>query len=395
MYLSPEIPAAALWLLLGSFACVLLLAAFYAFRVRNVVSYRRESERRRAEKPDSEYQPVSVVVYSDGAADNLEKLLRDILSQNYPAAFELIVVNEGESPDVRDTVSMLRATHPNIYLTFTPEGVVNLSRKKLGVTLGIKAARYDIIVLTTTSVAIESPDWLRRMTRRFGPEGQGPDIVLGFAYVAPEEDTSFGRRRRAFDFVADSVRWLSVAIAGKPFRGTEYNIAYRKRVFMENKGFARTLNLHNGDDDIFVSEIVRRGNTEVELSDASMVRLVNGNEPRAFTERVLRRYFTESFIRRRPRLLHTRAGLLQIGVWACAVAAAVIAWPNIQVAIVGAIFIVAVTILSIRIWRSALIALKSRRLAATIPWLAMTYPFRKLGGKIHSRLGKQKKYTWD
>ena len=61
------------------------------------------------------------------------------------------MVNEGESADVRDAVSMLRASHPNLYLTFTPEGVVNLSRKKLGITLGIKAARYDIAVLTTTA----------------------------------------------------------------------------------------------------------------------------------------------------------------------------------------------------------------------------------------------------
>ncbi len=33
------------------------------------------------------------------------------------------------------------------------------------------------------------------------------------------------------------MRWLSIAIAGKPFRGTEYNIAYRRELFLRNKGF--------------------------------------------------------------------------------------------------------------------------------------------------------------
>ena len=117
------------------------------------------------------------------------------------------------------------------------------------------------------------------MTRPFDA-GSQTEIVLGFAYIDPEEDEHGGRRRRAFDYVADSVRWLSVAIAGKPFRGTEYNIAYRRELFLRNKGFARSLNLHYGDDDIFISQIARGDNTVVELSEDSIVRLRQGNHPR-------------------------------------------------------------------------------------------------------------------
>ncbi len=394
MYLSPIISPAALWMLAASAICVILLAAIYFARVRNVVAFRRKADTERPDKPDSDYLPASVIVYSDGSAENLERLLRSILDQDYPAAFEVIVINEGESPDVRDTVSMLRASHPNIYLTFTPEGVVNLSRKKLGITLGIKASRYDIMVLTTTSAIIPSRYWLKRIMQPFGRDN-GIDIVLGFASVDPEEDDAHGKRRRAFDFVADNIRWLAVAAAGKPFRGTEHNIAYRKSIFMANKGFARALNLHYGDDDIFVSEIVRPGNTALELSDDSIVLLRQGNHPRIFRERVLRRYFTESFIRRRPRFLHTLTGWLQIAAILAAIAAAFAGYPNMQPAIVALVIIIAMAALDIWVWRAAMKALRSRTLRLTLPWFSITYPLRKITGRIHSRFGHGKKYTWN
>ena len=394
MYLSPVITPLALRLLIACFICVLLVAAIYFFRVRRVVGYRRRADRERPDVPDSSLLPASVVIYSQGDADELTRMLKTVLEQDYPAAFEVIVVNEGESADVRDAVSMLRASHPNLYLTFTPEGVVNLSRKKLGITLGIKAARYDIAVLTTTAAEIESPLWLRRIMSRFDLEGK-IEVVLGFAYIDPAEDTAYGRRRRSFDYVADSVRWLAVAIYGKPFRGTEYNIAYRKETFMRNKGFARTLNLHYGDDDIFVSEIANRNNTAVELSDESIVRLRHGNHPRIFNERVLRRSFTEGHIRRRPRFLNSLSGWLQTCALATGTTAGIIGYPNMQPTIIAAAIIVAMFVLDILVWRKAMKALKSRSLMLTLPWLSISYPMRKALRRLRSKLVHQKKYTWD
>ncbi len=394
MYFSPTISFTALWLIGACALCVLAVAAFYFFRVRTVVNYRRRADGERPDKPDSDYLPASVIIYSQGDAENLHELLEVVLNQDYPAAYEVIVVNEGEASDVRDTVGMLRNRYPNLYLTFTPEGVVNLSRKKLALTLGIKAARYDVAVLTTTAATVTSPLWLRRMTWRFDKNSPA-EVVLGFAAVDPGEDSAHGCRRRAFDFVAESVRWLSVAIAGKPFRGTEYNIAYRRSLFLKNKGFARSLNLHYGDDDIFISEIANRHNTQVELSEDSIVLLREGNHPRLFNERVLRRIFTERFIRRKPRVLVPLTGILQIAAIACGAAAAVIDWPNLQVAVIAAVLIVAMLAFDIATWRKAMKALKSRPLCITIPWFVLTHPLRRGMARLHARLGKQKKYTWD
>ena len=164
----------AMWLLVAAAVCLLLVAAVYFSRIRTVASFRRRADRERPDKANSEFEPASVIVYSQGDADNLTELLGSLLNQDYPAAYEVIVVNEGESADVRDAISMLRPHHPNLYLTFTPEGVYNLSRKKLAITLGIKAARYDVVVLTTSAAIIGSRLWLRRSERSLKSRGLLP-----------------------------------------------------------------------------------------------------------------------------------------------------------------------------------------------------------------------------
>lgn len=394
MLFSPLLPAIVLYLLGAAVCSLVALLLIYIYRVRAVAAFRRKADASTHVDQDARFRPASVIVYSQGDPNTLEEVLRSILEQHYPAPFEVIVVHEGESTEASDIVSILRAQHRNLYLTFTPEGVVNLSRKKLALTLGIKAARYNTVVLTTTAVEIQSPMWLRSIMAGFNT-ADGIEVVIGAAYTNPDDDTAMGKRRRAFDSVADSTRWLATAIAGKPFRGTEYNIAYSKDLFMKNKGFARTLNLHYGDDDIFISEIARPGNTAVVLNAESIVCLRHGNHPRIFRERMLRRNFTESFIRRRPRILHQLTGWLQILIIALGITASALAWPNLF-APAAALLLVLITFgLDIWVWRQMMRTLNSRKMFLTIPYLSMTYPIRMAWYKMLSKTGKHKKYTWN
>lgn len=373
--------------------CILLTWLIYSLRVTRVAKFEEDSSLRRPEKPDSEYLPASVIVYSQGDADNLAELLPVLLRQDYPAPYEIIVVNEGESADIRDAVSALRSVHHNLYLTFTPDGVRNLSRKKLAITLGVKAARYKTVVLTTSAAMVESELWLRRMMRQFC-NGSPVEIVLGYAYIDPSEDNAHGCRQRAFDHVADSARWIGTALAGHPFRGTEYNLAYTKDVFLRNSGFARSLNLHYGDDDIFISEIANGRNTAVELSRESAVRLRYGNHPRNFSERVLRHCFTESRISRRPRILFPMSGWLQFIALGTGIASGILAYPNLLPATVAAALLIALTVMDMLIWRQAMSALRSRKMLFSLPWLAATYPARRMWHRLRTRIGRQKRYTW-
>lgn len=66
-------------------------------------------------------------------------------------------------------------------------------------------------------------------------------------------------------------RYLAAAARGHVYRGNGGNIAYRKQLFFENKGFSSTLNMKYGDDDIFVSEIARGREVAVEFSEEAVL----------------------------------------------------------------------------------------------------------------------------
>ena len=394
MYFSPIIPESALWLLCAAFACLAMLAAIYFFRVRTVVNYRRRADRERPDKPDAEFLPASVIIYSQGDADALLEMLKTVLAQEYPAAYEVIVVNEGESADIRDTVSMLRATHNNLYLTFTPEGVVNLSRKKLALTLGIKAARYDVVVLTTTAAEITSPLWLRRMMRRFDKDGK-VDIVLGYSYIDPDEDDATGKRRRAFDYIADSVRWLGVAIAGKPFRGTEYNLAYRKSVFFKNKGFSKTLHLKHGDDDLFINDVANRNNTAIELSIGSIIEVPQSQPQAAHKISKLRYGYTAGKLRTGARLFFGSCSLAWWLFTGCCIALAIVGLPSFIPMITAAVLYLALSVILALAWRTTSRALMSRSLLLTVPWFMTFEPIYNLWYRIKGFMKRGSNLSWN
>ncbi len=371
-----------------SFLCMLIVVAIYCPFVRRVALRRCQCQSMVDNENEAGWPAASIVVYSQNEFGRLEDLLRVVLGQNYPGNFEVIVVNEGDSEEVRNLIAAMQLTNRNLYLTFTPEGAHNLSRKKLALTLGIKAARYDIVVLTTVDAMIDSDKWLAGMMRHFKDESTG--IVLG--YAAPLERVG---RSASFAFAANSVAWLSSAIGRHTYRGSELNLAYRRQLFFDNKGFSRSLNLHFGDDDIFVSEIARADNAVVELSPESIVRFNTYNNVKTMRDTAVRRLFTEHFIKHKP---FSREALGEGALWVCLAsgAGAVVVEPTNPAVVCACIIMTALAYEEIaRSWRKSTAALELRRLTLTAPFFVLLRPFARFRLKLSARFSKQKKYTWD
>lgn len=371
--------------------CTLVAIGIFLMKIIPVARRRALGDRAADEPLPAKSPGASIIVYSVDGSERLETLLPALLGQKYNGEFEVIVVNEGDTQHVRDVVEPLQITHRNLYLTHTPDGARNLSRKKLSITLGIKAARYDITVLTGADAIIDSPAWLSLMMRNFT---DGTDIVLGYAAPAPYDDRRAGCRTRSFDFVADSLEWLSAAVTGHPWRGTGYNIAYRRSTFFAAKGFSDHLNLRDGDDDIFVSRIATGENTAVELSLESIVEIPGENAPCAARQRISRRRFTESFIHHRHRMLLRTAGWLYLG-GICAPSAAAAIAPYSPAVWTAAGVAAALWYGGGMVWIKARKALCGRRLLLTLPLLLATRPIRLMWRRIYALTHRSKRYTWE
>lgn len=392
MNFSLDIPALSIYGLTAAAAVAVVLLTLYRSRVASVARRVKECDSD-SDAPQAAVPAVSVVVFCRDEAHELERLLPSVLSQRYDAPLEVIVVNEGGSEEVRELVSNMQLRHRNLYLTFTPDGARNLSRKKLALTLGIKAARHEVIALTTVDTVIDSDLWLARMCAHFAV--QSTSVVIGYARTDTEADKAAGRRHRAFDYVADAVVWLSEAIGGKPYRGSEFNLAYRRDTFFANKGFSGSLNLRHGDDDVFVNEIASGANTAVELSADSIVTLDLPDQRRELRELAMRSSFTGKFLPRGPRVVMAACEWLTWLWLAGSIMAVAADYTNILTIALTAVVGIALWLVLALTWRSTLRSLRSRPLLLTVPWMVMTRPLRKAALSVRIRLSHRKNYTWD
>jgi hypothetical protein len=233
-----------------------------------------------------------------------------------------------------------------------------------------------------------------RMMQHFAPDSP-VEVVIGYAAPAPYADQHCGKRTRSFDFIADAVDWLAPAIAHHPWRGIEYNLAYRRDLFFRNKGFSRHLNLRDGDDDIFISEIANGQNTAVELSDESVVEIINGNHPRTANDRWARRRFTSRFISHRPRLMPALARWAYLASGLMILVAAALEPRNTFALAIAAGALLLWTLAAAIPWRIALNNLFGRRLATTLPFLAATLPLRRTARSVMAAIRREKRYTWE
>ena len=212
----------------------------------------------------TEQPPVSVIICAKDEANNLRQFLPFVLQQEYPD-FEVIVINDGSTDETQTLLNDLCVEYQNLRTTFVPVGANNLSTKKLGLTLGIKAAKNELLLFTDADCMPEDNTWIARMARNFTPE---TDFILGYgAYLNKK---GLLNRLITYDTLFIALQYLGMAIARKPYMGVGRNMAYRKETFFAHKGFASTLNLISGDDDLLVNKASNSKNTKVEIAPDSI-----------------------------------------------------------------------------------------------------------------------------
>ena len=210
-----------------------------------------------ATAPGPDDEPVSLVLCAHNELDNLRELVPLLLRQDYPAGFELVLINDRSHDETELFAQQLAQYYPGrfrlVTVTHTPAG---FSPKKYALTLGIKAARYERLLFTDADCRPASPDWLRLMQRGFAQHG-GADIVLGFSAYA--EQPGLLNQLIRYETLLTAAQYLGLAWAGKPYMGVGRNLGYTRATFSSTKGFASHIRRLSGDDDLLVQDAVALG----------------------------------------------------------------------------------------------------------------------------------------
>lgn len=229
---------------------------------------------------------VSIVVHSFGDPDVLSGFLEEVLRQDYPD-FEIIVVNDASGAATAMLAEKF-AGNDKIYFTFIPPGSRSLSRNKLALTIGIKGAKKEVILTTTDYARPLSVNWLHTMATPLAMSGKC-GAVLG---TATPDFRAFPRRDRLwarFFYAVRTARWVNAAIIGRPWRGNGFNLAFRRQLFFDNKGYSRYILLEGGDDDLFIETISANNAVSVAPGRDARVVMEWGNATKRLCRNILRR----------------------------------------------------------------------------------------------------------
>ena len=232
---------------------------------------------------ESEIISVSVIICAKNERDNLLEFLPAYLNQDYPT-FEIIVVDDSSVDDTGDVLRAFALQYKTLKIVNVPDTDRFYGSKKFALTLGIKAAQYDHVLLTDADCKPSSSHWIRLMSQYAKKKG----IVLGFG--AYERQKGLLNKLIRFETFYTALQYLSFAQAKLPYMGVGRNLGYQSELFFKNKGFASHHHILSGDDDLFINEVSNRRNTQI-VVDAEAHTISNAKTSYKAWFRQKRRHF--------------------------------------------------------------------------------------------------------
>ncbi|BCS84149.1 MULTISPECIES: glycosyltransferase [Prevotella] len=205
--------------------------------------------------------PVSIIIPTHDDSTDLQRNLPAFLNQDYKGDFKIIVIADRNDRETEDLMNRLIPENKNLYATYLPESSRYMSRKKLAITIGVKAAKTDWIIVTDPCCKPLDEKWLSSFTENMKP---GTDFVMG--YTSLDNNT---RKFWRFEHALIANNRLYSAQKGKAWATNCQNIAFHKQQFMNEEGFRGNLQLLRGEYDFLVNKYAKDMNTTVDARRSS------------------------------------------------------------------------------------------------------------------------------
>jgi glycosyltransferase involved in cell wall biosynthesis len=205
--------------------------------------------------------PVSVIICARDEAANLAKNLPGSLVQAYSTTHEVIVVNDNSFDDSKYLLEEFERNFKHLKIVELKQEAKMIPGKKFPLSVGIKTAKYEIVLLTDADCVPSSEHWIEKIQESYD---DSTEIVLG--YGAYHKKKGLLNRLIRWETFHTALQYLSYALAGKPYMGVGRNLSYKKVIFFRHKGFSSFNHISSGDDDLFINTAATKNNTKINIS---------------------------------------------------------------------------------------------------------------------------------
>ncbi len=202
--------------------------------------------------------PVSVIICARDEANNLVTNLPGVLVQQYSTTHEIVLVNDNSEDESKYLLEEFRKSFKNLNVVSLTQEAKMINGKKFPLSIGIKSAKYETLLLTDADCVPASEHWMRLMQDGYN---DNTEIVLG--YGAYKKKPGILNKLIRFETFQTALQYLSYALAGLPYMGVGRNLSYKKDVFIRNKGFSSINQMPSGDDDLFINQVANSKNTAI------------------------------------------------------------------------------------------------------------------------------------
>lgn len=202
--------------------------------------------------------PLTVIICAKDEAANLVKNLPGVLVQNYNTTHSVLVVNDNSTDESKYILEELQKSFKQLHTLTLKQSSSNIPGKKFPLSMGIMSAKTELLLMTDADCMPASEFWMQKMQSAFTDT---KDIVLG--YGPYHKRKGFLNKLIRFETFHTALQYFSYALAGMPYMGVGRNLAYKKSVFLQNKGFSSINHIPGGDDDLFICKVANANNTAI------------------------------------------------------------------------------------------------------------------------------------
>lgn len=240
-------------ILIGVFACNIAIQLFYyLFFFIRLALYKKPKKTVHVE------HPISVVICARDEAENLANNLPGVLVQEYSTTHEIVLVNDNSEDESRYLLDEFKKSFKNLNIVTLTQDAKMINGKKFPLSMGIKSAKYETLLLTDADCVPASENWMQLMQ-----DGYDDHIEIVLGYGAYKKKPGLLNKLIRFETFHTALQYFSYALAGQPYMGVGRNLSYKKDVFFRNKGFSSINQMPSGDDDLFINQVAKRKNTAI------------------------------------------------------------------------------------------------------------------------------------
>src|SRR5690606_21585911 len=173
-------------------------------------------------KTRTQTHPVSIIICTRDNAEQLARNIPGVLVQKFSTTHEVIVVNHNSQDDTPYLLEEFKKTFKDLKIVNLKQDAVGIPGKKYPLSVGIKEARFEVLLLTDADCVPASEFWLEKMQ-----EGYDEAIEIVIGYGAYHKRKGFLNKLIRFETFHSALQFLYFAIADIPYMGVGRHLSYK------------------------------------------------------------------------------------------------------------------------------------------------------------------------